>query len=150
MWISNISNALHDWWSKQGFVLVREEAYGPYGMSAEFSLGLNTSAWSFTDSPVTERNEKLLKVEQMKAEGWDIREVKEESEPVLVDNDQNRRKVIDLFKTQFPSCIFHRIENLRLSRSSTDYNEMFRLWEVKLFIKDYGELQRVYDQMKDN
>lgn len=134
--------ALYDWWKIQGFNLVTDDSFGVYGYKARFCL--DTRHISFMSRhPVTEKRNQKSKLEKMIEEGYEFI-LEDGDEYVLLDNENNRQKIINLLKSKFPSS-----DIICWSNWCVHKTDKFRLKDFECYIRDLSEMKQVIEEMKN-
>jgi hypothetical protein len=123
--------AVNDWWHKQGFNLVTDENFGIFGFKGRFCLDIRSLSF-MTRKPVTEKQNKKNRLEQMIAEGYEF-EI-EDRDYVLLDTPGNRERITALLKSKFPSLDISKWGNWCLHKK-----EGFQLRDCECYIRNLSE-----------
>ena len=117
------------YWKDLGFCLV-EAHINQYGnIKCEMSCSIDFYESTFTETPVSDRQEKLLKLEEMR-KSFDIHyEDKSSHYPCLIDNEKNRKLILAYLKEEFPSARICRYESSSINRS-----EYFQIRKIHTYI----------------
>jgi hypothetical protein len=133
--------AVNDWWHKQGFNLVTDENFGIFGFKGRFCLDIRSLSF-MTRKPVTEKQNKKNRLEQMIAEGYEF-EI-EDRDYVLLDTPGNRERITALLKSKFPSLDISKWGNWCLHKK-----EGFQLRDCECYIRNLSELKALIEEQKE-
>lgn len=97
---------LNYWWDLEGFGHISKLSFNQYGaLEVEFSCHLfGDFALIGSITPVSDKTRKQLWLESLTNKGFMLHTAPDERDPVLLDNDHNRRALTSMLKTAFPSC----------------------------------------------
>lgn len=130
-----LADIVSNWWNKYGFHHVSDEEFTEYGQyKARFCFMLDHISM-YSDTPETDKKNKKDRLEQLTAEGWDIVYNENGRSPELLDNDNNRNRLVKLIEGRFPSSKVVRTRNHYLHKSG-EYT--FR--DVEVYIYDLRDI----------
>lgn len=134
-----LADIVSKWWNKYGFHHVSDEEFTEYGQyKARFCFMLDHISM-FSDTPETDKKNKKDRLKELSDEGWDIVYDDNGRSPELLDNDNNRKRLIKLIEGRFPSAKVVRTRN-HYSNKNGDYK--FRDIEVYIYnLRDIVEGQ---------
>ncbi|MBY9079536.1 hypothetical protein KIH86_03820 [Paenibacillus sp. HN-1] len=130
-----LASTVSDWWNKYGFHHVSEESFTEYGhYTAKFCFMLDHISM-FSDTPETDKRTWRERIQELIAEGWDIIFTDGKRSPQLVDNDNNRSRLVNLIQSRFPSAKIIRTRNWR-----TDDEKVFIYRDIEVYIYDLRDI----------
>ncbi|MNN30447.1 hypothetical protein D3C81_1440960 [compost metagenome] len=89
----------------------------------------------FSDTPETDNRTWRERIQELIAEGWDIIFTDGKRSPQLVDNDNNRSRLVNLIQSRFPSAKIIRTRNWR-----TDDEKVFIYRDIEVYIYDLRDI----------
>jgi len=132
-----LSRYLQHWWNLEGFGHISEEKYDRYGADVSFSCSLFGSfALINSATPVSDKELKKIWLDTLRDRGFDLS--KDDGEIELIDNDNNRRVLIELFAKRIPSAAIFSFENFRSGKGSR-----FKLRGFKVRIRDMEDITQL-------
>lgn len=109
--LKHLANTVSDWWDKYGFHHVSDEYFTEYGFyKARFCFMLDYIS-TCSETPVTDEENKRNRLQKLSEEGYDIVYGRNGRSPKLLDNDNNRTRIVELIKGRFPSAVVYKIDN---------------------------------------
>jgi hypothetical protein len=128
MGLGVLSRYLNHWWDLEGFGHISDERFDRYGATIKFSCSLfgNFSLLD-SDTPVSDKDRKQRWLQSLRDRGFEI--LKEEGDRALIDSENNRRVLLDLFAARIPSAIVVSFEN---HRGAGGVHYMMRSVEVRI------------------
>ncbi|MEK5358827.1 hypothetical protein [Paenibacillus sp. FSL L8-0709] len=130
-----LASTVSDWWNKYGFHHVTDENFTEYGhYTAKFCFMLDHISM-LSDTPVTDKRTWRERIQQLIEEGWDITFIDGKRSPQLIDNDNNRSKLVTLIHSRFPSAKIIRTRNWR-----TDDEKVFTFRDIEVYIYDLHDI----------
>lgn len=133
--LKHLADIVSNWWNEYGFHHVSDEEFTEYGQyKARFCFMLDHISM-FSDTPVTDKKNNKDRLKQLSDEGWDIVYEKNGRSPELLDNDNNRKRLIELIEGRFPSAKVVRTRN-HYSYKNGEYK--FR--DVEVYIYDLRDI----------
>ena len=139
--LREMHDGLYSFWNLQGFNLVTDDTFGSNGYRGRFLLSLSTIS-IFPGKPVTEKQNRKNKLQQMINDGYELVLVKGDREYVLLDTPTNRKKITELLRAAFQSVKIIKWNNYHLK------DDDFKLWDVEVIIYDLAEIKSVIDSVK--
>lgn len=130
-----LSRVISDWWNEHGFHHVSDASFTRSGIYiAKFSFMLEYLS-TFSKTPVTDKRNRKERIQELIEEGWDILHEENGRSPKLVDNDNNRSRLISLIKSRFPSAKIVRTRNWL-----TDDDNAFTFRDIEVYIYDLHDI----------
>ncbi|QZN77358.1 hypothetical protein [Paenibacillus sp. DR312] len=130
-----LASTVSDWWNKYGFHHVSDENFTEYGhYTARFCFMLDHLSM-YSDTPVTDKRTWKERIQELIEEGWDIVFQDGRRSPQLVDNDNNRARLVKLVQSRFPSAKIIKTRNWR-----TDDDGVFTFRDVEVYIYDLQDI----------
>ncbi|ADO59575.1 hypothetical protein [Paenibacillus polymyxa] len=130
-----LSRVVSDWWNEYGFHHVSEASFTRSGIyKAKFSFMLEYLS-TFSKTPVTDKENRKERIQELIEEGWDILHEENGYSPKLVDNDNNRSRLINLIKSRFPSA-----KIIRTGNWLTDDDNAFTFRDIEVYIYDLHDI----------
>lgn len=126
-------HAVYKWWRNQGFNLVTDNNFGVFGYKGRFCLDTSSISYIAT-RPVTGKEEKKSRLEQMIGEGYEFHQ--EHTEYILLDTPKNRELITKLVRDKFPSIDISKWENWCVSKT-----DKFELRSFEAYIRNLEELK---------
>lgn len=135
--LRHLATTVSDWWNTHGFYHVSDENFTEYGQyTARFCFMLDHLSM-YSATPVTDKRNWRERIQQLIDEGWDIIFEDGRRSPQLLDNDNNRMKLVDLIQSRFPSA---KIIKTRNWQRNEETGFVFRDLEVYIYdLKDIPE-----------
>ncbi|AKG36114.1 hypothetical protein [Paenibacillus durus] len=134
--ITHLTSIVSDWWREYGFRHVSDAGLTQYGFyKAKFCFMLEYMGSTFSDTPVTDKAQHKSRLEQLQEEGWNIGFDKRGNEPHLIDNDNNRTKLIKLIESRFPSAKIVRTRN-----HYSDRRGHYEFRDIEVYIYDLHDI----------
>ncbi|TCZ76157.1 hypothetical protein E0485_15070 [Paenibacillus albiflavus] len=135
--LKHLASTVSNWWNKHGFHHVSDEEFTEYGhYKARFCFMLDHISM-FSETPVTDKISKKDRLKQLAAEGYEIVYNKYGRSPELLDNDNNRSRVIKLIQSRFPSAVVFKTRN-HFDRSEG----YFTIRDMEVYIYDLKDIVR--------
>jgi hypothetical protein len=130
-----LASIVSKWWNNYGFHHVSEGNFTEYGYyTAKFCFMLDHISM-FSDTPVTDQDNAKNRLQQLSEEGYDILYDKDGRHPELTDNENNRKRIIELIQGRFPSAKVVRTRN-----HYSDRNGVFTFKDVEVYIYDLMDI----------
>jgi hypothetical protein len=130
-----LANIVSDWWNKYGFHHVSDENFTEYGQyTAKFCFMLDHISM-FSDTPETDKKSKKERLQELENEGYDIVYDDRGRSPELVDNDNNRKRLIELIEGRFPSAEIVRTRNHYSNRKG-----VYTFRDIEVYIYDLHDI----------
>lgn len=131
------SSNLEKWWDVEGFAHISDIRFTKWGgVQVDFSCTL-FGDFSLTQSktPVSDKERKKQWYASLKERGFRLGEEPGERDPVLIDCDQNREALLNLFGQAMPSA--------RITETTNHYNSRAKfpvLRSIKVYIQDLNDI----------
>ena len=134
MGLRALSDQLNAWWRQEGFGLVSETAFGPYGCKVTLSCHL-FGDFPVIDSPtpVSDKERRAQWLESLRQRGFEL--VKHTSETEIVDCDASRKVLCDLIMKHMPSAKVCAIQNNNFRGTG------FTIRSAEVFISKLSDIQ---------
>lgn len=133
-----LSRVVYDWWNEEGFHHVSDAGFTDSGTyKAKFCFMLIYLGSSYSDTPVTDKKNHQTRLEKFEEDGWDIVYSDSGREPELVDNDNNRKRLIELVESRFPSAKVVRTRN-----HYSDKRGLYTMRDIEVYIYDLHDIVR--------
>ncbi|MBE0335095.1 hypothetical protein E0698_01040 [Paenibacillus sp. 23TSA30-6] len=133
--LRHLADTVSDWWNNYGFHHVSDEVFTENGhYKARFCFMLDYIS-TFTDTPVTDKKNRKERLQELKEEGYDIIYEDGDRSPKLIDNDNNRQRLIGLIKGRFPSAEIVRTRNYNSRRSG-----VYTFRDVEVYIYNLHDI----------
>ncbi|WP_028592426.1 hypothetical protein [Paenibacillus massiliensis] len=130
-----LASTVSNWWNQYGFHHVSDEIFTEYGhYKAHFCFMLD-HLYTFSDTPETDKRDRKQRIQELTEEGWDIVYEEGGRSPKLVENDNNRSRLVRLIKSRFPSAKIVRTRNW-----CTDNENVFIYRDIEVYIYDLHEI----------
>lgn len=125
-----------DWWNTHGFHHVSEPGFTSSGIfTGKFAFMLDHLG-RMSRKPVTEKRNYKERIQDLINEGWEIIFDQNGRSPQLVDNENNRARLINLIKGRFPSAKIIKTRNW----PSEDNENVFIYRNVEVYIYDLRDI----------
>lgn len=130
-----LTRIISDWWNRHGFHHVSEAHFTRAGfLNVKFSFMLEYLS-SYSQTPETDRRSRKERIAELEEAGWTIHHEEGGRSPKLVDNDNNRTRLIKLIQSRFPSAKIVRMRNW-----SSDVEGLFTFRDVEAYIYDLHDI----------
>ncbi|WP_059051392.1 hypothetical protein [Paenibacillus senegalimassiliensis] len=140
-----LASKISDWWNKYGFYHVSDAMFTEYGLyKARFCFMLD-HLYTFSETPVTDKQNRKQRIQELIEEGWDIYYEEGGRSPKLVDNDNNRSRLVKLIRTRFPSAKIGRTRNW-----CTDDENVFVYRDIEVYIYDLRDIISLSEVQEEN
>lgn len=127
--LEHLGRIISDWWDEHGFYHVSEASFTRSGIfTAKFSFMLEYLN-SYSRTPETDKRNRKQRLKELEEEGWDIVYEEGGRSPKLVENDNNRSRLVRLIKSRFPSAKIVRSRNW-----CTDDENVFVYRDIEVYI----------------
>ncbi|ALP38006.1 hypothetical protein ASL14_19240 [Paenibacillus sp. IHB B 3084] len=135
--LEHLSRIISDWWDEHGFHHVSEPRFTSSGIFiAKFSFMLEYLN-RYSDTPETDKQNRKQRIHELIEEGWDIISEDGGRSPKLVDNDNNRSRLVRLIKSRFPSAKIVRTRNW-----CTDDEDRFVYRDIEVYIYNLHDIPK--------
>lgn len=140
-----LASRVSSWWNKYGFYHVSDVVFTEYGLyKARFCFMLD-HLYTFSETPVTDKKNRKQRVQELIEEGWDIYYEEGGRSPKLVDNDNNRSRLVKLIQTRFPSAKIVRTRNW-----CTDNEDVFVYRDIEVYIYNLHDIVSLSEGQEEN
>jgi hypothetical protein len=130
-----LANTVSKWWDNDGFHHVSDESFTEYGTyTAKFCFMLDHISM-LSETPVTDQKNAKDRLLQVVEEGYDIVYDKNDRHPELLDNDNNRKRLIELIKGRFPSA-----EVVRTRNHYSSQRGVYTFRDIEVYIYDLRDI----------
>lgn len=135
MGLGVLSRYLRHWWTLEGFGHISEESYDQYGATIKLSCSLFGS-FPLLDSPtpVSDKDRKQQWLQGLADRGFEL--VADRDDRELIDNDNNRRVLLQMFAVRLPSAVVASFQNYR-----TGPHYVMR--SIELRIRKLGDIMKL-------
>jgi len=133
--MTRLARRLNSWWDLEGLGHIPEIRFTDYG-DCEVTLSCMLSGHNygfFSKTPVSDKERFKLWLEDLRNRGFVLGETRHDREAVI-DCTETREAVRKLIEQRFPTARITSYTNWG------DSNELFKLRDIKLFIRDLGEI----------
>ncbi len=138
MGLGVLSRHLSHWWEMEGFGHIAEEHYDRYGATIKFSCSLfGGFPLIGSDTPVSDAEHRKLWLQSLRDRGFDLCD--DDGDRGLVDNENNRRVLLDLFAARIPSAI---VVSFGCHSSSSD-RRRFTMRDVEVRIRQLADIAQL-------
>lgn len=128
-----LSQRLMHWWNLEGFGHISEESYNRYGATIKFSCSLfGNFRMIDSDTPISDKERKQMWLQSLRDRGFELHQ--EGREIDLIDNDNNRRVLLELFAARMPSSLI-----LSFSNHYTR-GEIMEMRDIEVRIRDFEDI----------
>lgn len=138
--IKQLHQKLEQWWRIEGFNYLRNFTLLQNGaIEAELGFSLYNFMLQYSSKPVTENNQRLSKIDDLKDKGYQLLEQKG-NDAELLDNDVNRAIFIKELQTAFPSAKVSKFES-RPARGKVE--NQFTISGIAIVIRDIDDVHNL-------
>ncbi|MFY0516306.1 hypothetical protein ACOMCU_00550 [Lysinibacillus sp. UGB7] len=138
--IKQLYEKLEQWWKIEGFNYLRKFTLLKNGaIKAELGFSLYNFMQQYSSKPVTEDNQRLSKIDDLKEKGYQLLEEKG-NDIDLLDNDANRAIFIKELQTAFPSATVFNFES-RPARGKRE--NQFTISGITIIIRDIDNVHNL-------
>jgi hypothetical protein len=133
--LTYLARIVTKWWNQYGFHHVSDHCFTEYGYyTAKFCFMLDHITM-FSDTPATDRKSKKERLKELEDQGYQIVYDDSGRQPELLDNDNNRQKLIELIERCFPSAIIARTRN-----HYSDKRGVYTFRDIEVYIYDLTDI----------
>ncbi|PWW06314.1 hypothetical protein DFQ01_103216 [Paenibacillus cellulosilyticus] len=130
-----LADIVSKWWDVYGFHHVSDEVFSEHGhYKARFCFMLDHISM-YSDTPETDKKNAKDRINQLIEEGYDIVFENGDRHPRLIDNDNNRTRVVNLIQSRFPSAKVWTTKN-----HYDDRNGVYFFRDVEVYIYDLRDI----------
>ena len=129
------------WWDIEGFDYIREKSITANG-NVELELGfmIDSLTSRYSKTPVSDKETMKTKVQYLTDKGFQFTPKKRGYGLDVVDNDNNRKLLIEMVKQAFPTAKIFAFNNY-LRRTNNENDDYFILRGVEVMIYDLNEIE---------
>jgi len=129
------------WWDIEGFDYIREKSITANG-NVELELGfmIDSLTSRYSKTPVSDNEMLKTKVQYLTEKGFQFTPKKRGYGLDVIDNDNNRRLLIEMVKQVFPTAKIFQFNNY-LRRTNNERDDHFILRGVEVMIYDLNEIE---------
>lgn len=129
------------WWRIEGFNYISECYITENGnVSLKFGFILESFTASYSDTPVTDRKNMMTKLDYLKSKGFEFAKKRRGYGLDIVDNDNNRKLLIEMVQEAFPSAKVFKFNNHLRSTKDLD---CFVVRHMEVMIYDLSDIQNL-------
>ncbi|MDH6427241.1 MULTISPECIES: hypothetical protein [unclassified Paenibacillus] len=134
--IHYLTSIVSKWWKEHGFRHVSDAGFTDYGIyKAKFCFLLGYMGSMFSQTPETDKAQHKSRLQQLHEEGWDIGFDTHGNDPHLIDNDNNRKRLIELIESRFPSA-----EVVRTRNHYSNRRGHYEFRDIEVYIRDLHDI----------
>lgn len=147
--LKSIEDALRRWWDDKGFHYISDISFTGNGcLEVKFGFMLDNLSLGFSSTPHSDKEALKNKKQNLKDQGYVFARSKHEKEKDLIDCDSNRKLLIELVHSVFPTAKITSFRNhLYMEKGEDENNFIIRDFEV--YIYDFEEIERLVDSLRE-
>lgn len=117
-----LHDKVSDWWDDYGFHYVANPKFSSNGnYFAEFSFMLEMRSLSHSQTPISDKTENETHLQNLRDKGFQFADgLGRGNEFYLIDNDTNRKLLLEMLRERFPSLQVHSWKNQKVGKND-DY-----------------------------
>lgn len=123
--ISQLFDEVEQWWAGEGLGRwLRNTSVSKSGVvKFELWICLDAASDSFSETPVTDKKDAQQKLLDLQGDGWELHlQGRKGRDSELIDNDANRKKLVDLVTAKYPSAIIAEWNSGRISETDNAFS----------------------------
>jgi len=141
--LHSIDRKINKWWDEKGFNYIQDITFtGGGNIKVVFGIMLDSLSLNYSDTPDTDKNTAKDKVQGFVDDGFMFVQYKHGREKDLIDCDHNRKLLLNLIKSAFPSAKVASFRNHRVMQSGEDKGK-FSIRDFEVYIYDYEDIENL-------
>lgn len=116
-----LNEKVENWWNEYGFNHISSPSFTAYGRyHGTFSFMLSSRESRYSETPESDKAENEKFIQSLRDKGFEFATgMGNDYELSLIDNDNNKKLLIEMLKERFPSIEVHSFKSRRIFKSNT-------------------------------